>query len=279
MGERSITVVTVARGRHEHLANQLRLLDLSDPGSAHVVVSVDDPRVAAVVAEHRGRRRVTVLPYPMHPDGRPIAAARNHGVTTAIDEGADVVVLLDVDCLSGPATLDRYAMVASAGPPAIFCGPVTYLPEGTVPPSNPEVLRMHRRPHPARPDPQPGTLLTGGDHRLFWSLSACVTAPTWSLLGGFCEEYVGYGGEDTDLGRIAESVGVDLVWVGGADTYHQHHPVSRPPVEHVDAIVRNALIYRRRWGTWPMEGWLRELADAGHVRWTEHDLVLTTPGR
>ncbi|MGA8047378.1 MAG: galactosyltransferase-related protein [Dermatophilaceae bacterium] len=272
MADSHATVVTVAHGRHDHLAHQLRLLAMSNPLTPHVVVAVGDPGVAAVVHEHRGARRVRVVEHPIHPDGLPIAAARNHGVDVALDEGAAAIVLLDVDCLAGAGTIDRYASLACSGPPAILCGPVTYLPDGVVPPNRPIDLRIHRRPHPARPDPAPGALVACGDHRLFWSLSACVSASTWRLLGGFCEEYVGYGGEDTDLGQIARREGVDLVWVGGADVYHQHHPVSHPPVEHLDAIVRNSWIYRRRWGSWPMEGWLAELAGAGLVRWTEDDL-------
>lgn len=279
MPESSATVVTVARGRHEHLTHQLRLLALSDPTTPHVVVAVDDPGIAAVVRTNAGGRHVRVVEHPMHPDGLPIAAARNHGVSVALDEGAGVIVLLDVDCLAGPDTIDRYASLAAVGPPAILCGPVTYLAEGLAAPDHPGDLRIHRSPHPARPDPPAGTLVRGGDHRLLWSLSAAMSAATWRMLGGFSEEYVGYGGEDTDLGQVARRANVDLVWVGGADAYHQHHHVSRPPVEHVDAIVRNARTYRHRWGSWPMEGWLAELAALGLVRWTEDEVEVTPKPR
>lgn len=39
-----------------------------------------------------------------------------------------------------------------------------------------------------------------------------------------------------------------LTWVGGADAYHQFHPVSDPPVEHPDDILINAGVFHRRWG-------------------------------
>ncbi|MFD0427690.1 glycosyltransferase family 2 protein [Streptomyces zhihengii] len=48
-------------------------------------------------------------------------------------------------------------------------------------------------------------------------------------MGGFCEQYTGYGGEDTDFAATATRSGVDLWWVGGAEAYHQHHPVHTPP--------------------------------------------------
>jgi len=47
-----------------------------------------------------------------------------------------------------------------------------------------------------------------------------------------------------------------LGWVGGARAYHQHHPVSSPPVEHLDDILRNGRLFHERWGEWPMTGWL-----------------------
>ena len=42
--------------------------------------------------------------------------------------------------------------------------------------------------------------------------------------------------------------------------------MSRPPVEHVDDIVRNAEVYRRRWGVTPMLGWLEAFEERGLVR-------------
>ncbi len=103
-------------------------------------------------------------------------------------------------------------------------------------------------------------------HELFWSLSFAATPTTWDRCGGFDEAYVGYGGEDTDFGQRARAAGVDLAWVGGADAFHQHHPVSRPPVEHVDDILRNGAVFRARWGWWPMVGWLKEMEGMGLVR-------------
>ena len=136
-------------------------------------------------------------------------------------------------------------------------------------------------PHAARPNPPADVVEPGANWDLFWSLSFAVTATTWTYLGGFCEDYIGYGGEDTDLGVVAHERGVDLVWVGGAHAYHQFHPVSRPPVEHAADIVRNAHVFRRRWGRWPMEGWLRDLDALGVLRWggpASDELRLADPG-
>ena len=127
-------------------------------------------------------------------------------------------------------------------------GPVTYLDEGVGVPADPRPSTASGPPTP--PDRTPrGRLVRGGDHDLFWSLSCAVTAATWRTLGGFHEGYVGYGAEDTDLGRCARSRGVDLVWVGGADAFHQFHPVSHPPVEHLADIVRNATTFHAGGGS------------------------------
>ena len=34
-------------------------------------------------------------------------------------------------------------------------------------------------------------------------------------------------------------------------------------MHHLEAVVRNAGIFHRRWGWWPMTGWLEQFRDAG----------------
>ncbi len=100
---------------------------------------------------------------------------------------------------------------------------------------------------------------------LFWSLSFAVRAELWRELGGLCEQYSGYGGEDTDFGQLAASHRIPLTWVGGAWAYHQHHPGADPPVQHVGDIIRNASVFYQRWGWWPMGGWLAEFERRGLI--------------
>ena len=59
--------------------------------------------------------------------------------------------------------------------------------------------------------------------------------------------------------------GTALTWVCGAWAYHQYHPSPDPPVQHLTDIVRNAAIFHRRWGWWPMTGWLREFERRGLI--------------
>lgn len=273
-----VAVVTIAHGRHDHLAAQHRSLARGTVLPDHyLVVAMGDPAIA--------EDRVGALPRSVVRIGTaargalPLAAARNLGVRTAVDRGAEVVVLLDVDCLAGADLVDSYTRVVTEHPQRIWSGPVTYLPPPPPRgyPEDPADLVLWDDPHPARPRVAHDELLLSVDPNLFWSLSFAVHRETWARLGGFCEEYVGYGGEDTDLARTALVLGVDLGWVGGARAYHQHHPVSSPPVEHLDDILRNGRLFHRRWGDWPMGGWLEDLERLGLVRQDGDDWVRCAP--
>uniref|UniRef100_UPI0015F0E518 glycosyltransferase family 2 protein n=1 Tax=Pseudonocardia pini TaxID=2758030 RepID=UPI0015F0E518 len=200
----------------------------------------------------------------------PLAHARNAGAATALGLDADLLVFLDVDCIPGPTLVERYARAARTAGSSLLCGPVTYLPPGST--------ELVPDPHPARPDPPAGALVPETRRELFWSLSFAVTAEAWRRSGGFCEEYRGYGGEDTDFALTAGERGLGLHWVGGAHAFHQHHPPARTDEARVAEIVANARLFHRRRGRWPMVGWLHELAAAGAVEFDPaHDtLRLTT---
>lgn len=267
-----VAVVTIAHGRHEHLRHQLRGLAAGQRPGHFVLVAMGDPGLVTVLHGERppaGRVLVRELPPTGSPGADlPLSEARNLGAETAICAGADVLVFLDVDCIPSPSLVARYAQVAreaAAVPtPVVLCGEVGYLPPGADPAAlTSGDLRALARAHPARPTPAHGTVLDSDRFDLFWSLSFAMTARHWRAVGGFCEEYVGYGGEDTDFGQRVAAAGGTLRWVGGAEAYHQYHPSSSPPVEHLAAILRNANIFRRRWGWFPMGGWLQEFERLG----------------
>ncbi|MGW6714461.1 glycosyltransferase family 2 protein [Streptomyces globisporus] len=257
-------VITPAAGRHQHLTLQHRGLAAgSHTPDRYVVVAMDDPELGAVMG---GREPVaTVVDCPVSNGNLPLARARNLGAARAVEYGAELLVFLDVDCVPGEQLLQRYRQAAldSEHRRSLLCGTVSYLP-----PPGPYGYRLSElpalaKPHPGRPVPAPGELRRSEDHTLFWSLSFAVSAETWHAVGGFCEEYEGYGGEDTDYGQRARAVGVPLTWVGGAPAFHQHHPVSDPPVQHLHDILRNAETFHRKWGWWPMTDWLEAFAERG----------------
>ncbi len=262
-------VITTVHGRVEHLRRQRAGLRGSRiPADLHVVVAMNEPG-ACDTSDILGADPVpSRLARCDTEDGvLPLARARNTGAAAALAAGADLLVFLDVDCIPGPDLVGRYRLAAAnsdhAG--ALLCGPVSYLPPPGPDGYPADRLQHLSRPHPARPCPPDAQVVTGADHRLFWSLSFAVTAATWQRIGGFCEDYRGYGGEDTDFAQTAAARGVGLRWIGGADAFHQHHPVSNPPVQHLDDILRNAAVFHRRWGWWPMEGWLASFQELGLI--------------
>lgn len=254
----TVALITIVHGRHDHLANQaVSVRDGTRHPDLWVVVAMNDPTLTVAGA--------CVLHLDTDLPGLPLAAARNLGARHAISLGADVLVFLDVDCLPGPRLVEASAAAVDDAPDVVWSGVVTYLPP---PPDRGYALtdlQTLDAPHPGRPAPDAGERLDNPDPDLFWSLCFALHRHTWQRIGGFCEEYVGYGGEDTDFARVVHERGFRHGWLGDARPYHQHHEIESPPVRHVDAIVRNAAIFHDRWGVWPMTTWLNAFAELGLV--------------
>ncbi len=268
-------VVTIAHGRHDHLRAQQR--GLSDAGlrpEHYVVVAMGDEIL------HRWRPAVgvrpEVVPCTVPAAGLPLAAARNAGAEVALASGVEVLIFLDVDCLPGDGLVAAYVEAATARPDVVWSGPVTYLPPPPTTGYDLDRLPEMDSPHPARPAPAPGEWLFGGDPDLFWSLSFALHRDAWARIGGFCEDYVGYGAEDTDFAREAVRSGLQHGWCGSARAYHQHHATQSPPKQHLDAILRNGRVFRDRWGTWPMLGWLEQFEREGLVHRHGEDWLPST---
>lgn len=273
-----IAVLVIAADRRDHLRRLLDgVADQVRPPDDVIVVDLrpgaDAPRRASParhVALHGAR-----ADGPLH-----LAAGRN---LAAASTSCDRLVFLDVDCLPAPDLVARYVEALDTHPDAIAGGPVRYL--------RPDWLERcdHRRPTveqldggsdhpPARPRVAPGSVQRGDDHTLFWSLSFGVTRTTWDRVGGFDDSYVGYGAEDTDFALRARAAGVGLAWFGGGTAYHQWHPPSRDDPDKLDELIANAHRFRRRWGSWPMSGWLETLRRDGVVRFDDTGDLLERTG-
>lgn len=255
-------VITVAsRARAEHLARQRRVLAEVASDLVRVEAWLD-----ATPPDGIPDAGTLTLHVPPGPHGMRVGEGRNRAAAAAIAAGADLLVFLDVDCLPGAGLLESYRTAALAHPAAILCGAVTYL-SSVQRPETAADLPFLVRPHRARPALAPGLTraAANAEYDLFWSLSFAVTPATWRRLGGFHAGYQGYGAEDTDLAWTARAAGVEMRWVGGADAFHQWHPVSSPPWQHLDDILRNGATFHERWGSWPMGGWLEAFAAAGAI--------------
>jgi hypothetical protein len=255
-------VITTVSGRHRHLVGQRTGLRSGQVvPDLHVLVGMDDHELSRYAGS--AALATALIEVPCNHGRLPLARARNVGARLAIERGADLLIFLDVDCIPGPRLVQRYQASIDAQRPHLLCGPIGYLPPAPPTGYPPEQLAALAIPDSLRPVPAEHEVIPDGDPTLFWSLSFAISRDFWLKLGGFCELYEGYGGEDTDFGQLAAGQGVLPTWVGGAWAFHQHHNSKDPPVQHLSDIVRNATIFRQRWGWWPMRGWLEQFRALG----------------
>ena len=260
-GDPTVSVLTIVRGRRQHLLRQARgLLASSVQPSEWVIVSMgEDPLTKGDLGIPAG--------YPLRTDRvdgertLPLAQARNRAASIAT---GSVLLFLDVDCIPGADCLAE--LVAAAGDGGLWMGDIRYLPKDE--PAGEDWsesdLDAVGIAHPLLPDIGHGERVTR-PHEMFWSLCFAVSRESWALIGGFDESLRGYGAEDTDVAFAARARGLPFGNVG-ARAYHQHHTVCKPPLNHVEDLVANATRFHEKWGVWPMDKWLGQLDEAGYVR-------------
>jgi N-acetylglucosaminyl-diphospho-decaprenol L-rhamnosyltransferase len=264
----SLSVLVPVRDRTDHLANLVDGLNrAADAPRFELIVGWmggEDPRPAL------GRARgFAASAIEVEGEQLPLAAARNRLAETAAGEE---LVFLDADCIPSRSLLTAHA-AALYDRDALVVGEARYLPKGFQASGADElVLRRAGHPHPDRAGlfPSPGVVRADTRHELFWSLNFAVRRATFlERIGGFDEDYRGYGIEDTDFAMRAARAGVPVAWVGGALAFHQHHEPTRLRPEATASLVENARRYREHWGEWPARGWLAELGAKGLVGWDE----------
>jgi N-acetylglucosaminyl-diphospho-decaprenol L-rhamnosyltransferase len=259
----SVSVLTIVRGRSSHLANLIAGLERQTRAPDELVIAwMQD--VPSPLPETRFPVRSVLVPG----DPMPLAAARNRAAEAARGEQ---LILLDVDCIPAAGLVERYAATADAA--GVRLGDVLYLPPGGVERIDDAALDRIGVRHPAKPELAEDEIRATPSHGELWGLSFALSAADWRRAGGMDERYIGYGGEETDFAARLERAGVTMAWVGGARAYHQHHPIHIPPLQHFDAILRNARLFHATWGRWCMDYWLGQFAERGLI--TIDDTALT----
>ena len=246
----TISVLTIAQGRAAHLANViLGLARQVELPLEFIIAVMDDTPYDGLPDAPFPIRQILVPGTPAR-----LAAARNAAAAAA--RGA-CLVFLDVDCIPAPGLTLDYAG-ALAWLDGLVMGEVRYLPAGAAAPGwGYAAFEAVAEKHCDRQGPpQDAELALCTDYRCFWSLNFAMRAATFRRLGGFDERYVGYGGEDTDFGRVVQSAGVPLLWRRGAVVFHQHHAHHMPPVHHLRSVLANAQTFRCKWGEFTMGHWI-----------------------
>ncbi|QEA39480.1 glycosyltransferase [Pistricoccus aurantiacus] len=262
-----VSVLTLVRGRREHLVNLIHGLTRQTRLPDELIVAYMQPEPH----RHLPETRFPVREVYIDDEIMPLAKARNRAAQAANNE---VLIFLDVDCIPSPSLVESYRQALSERV-GLYLGEVFYLPAGAV--TTPlDYLRLDGvgKSHPARPtmpkegrrlEPDPGSL---------WGLSFALGRRDYWRAGGMDEAFYGYGGEETDFAWRLHDARVPFFWLGRARAYHQHHPMHAPPYPHFVHILRNADYFHRKWQRWCMEYWLGQFRDAGLIAWREEGNTL-----
>ena len=255
-------VLTIARGRRKHLLNMMQGLRQQTLLPDEMIVAVMDDEPFGDLPQMPFPVRQVVVPG----DPIPLSAARNAAAAAA---EADNLLFLDVDLIPAPDYV-RDCNDALVCWPGLLMGEVMYLPEGTADgPWTYEAFDRVAERHSDRQGPPPSGIRPCEDYRCFWSLNFAISRRDWDRSGGFCEDYAGYGGEDTDFGRVLAEREIPIGWMKGGRGYHQYHPHHMPPVHHIDHILRNTRVFKSRWGEYTMGHWLHAFELMGLIEKVE----------
>ncbi|MGB3181982.1 MAG: galactosyltransferase-related protein [Cyclobacteriaceae bacterium] len=263
-----ISILTLVHERRDHLVNLIMGLSRSKVMPNELVITFMNE---APYDDLPG------LPFPIRmlrvdsaETAIPLAEARNGAVQQA---DGDLLVFLDVDCIPDPALVGRFRQAAEQFD-GLMMGDIRYLPPQTAfDPCNFPALRKKAVAHPDRPVVHE-LVQPESRYELFWTLSFALQRELWDRLGGLDEGFRGYGGEDTDLAFTTRKMDIPFALVD-AVCYHQHHAVYRPPLQHFDDILVNAIRFHKKWDIWPMDGWLKAFADMGLIRWDKKSTEIT----
>lgn len=244
----TIVLSTCNENRADYIRNLHRSLEVHAPHVRHFVVTVGGK---------------PWKPWPdawtehIEDDGPfNLAKARNLAFSVA-SELDDILIWLDADCIVGSTTIPMYEKWLAKDPSAIAVGDATWLKLWPDQIDDVSSVQALREPEPERIFPKDGEIeyLTERETWLMYGLSFGMTADVWrksrESFGGFCEEFMGWGPEDTDFAKNAFLNGTPLFLMGGSTIYHQNHAEEWPPVTKIHLVVRNTNLFLSRHGEAP----------------------------
>ena len=187
------SIIITVRGRQSHLVKTVESV-IAETNSEIIVVHMNQPASYA-------HPRVISAEISSETD-LCVAKARNYGAQLA---SSDTLIFLDVDCFVQPGFVENY--VKHRSETKIVMGRCFYEP----------TLYEHSK----------RNTLMKPTWELFWSLSFMIERSLFNKLGGFDEQFVGYGVEDTDFAYRAYKAGLKFEWAPWAMCVHQYHEPSK----------------------------------------------------
>ena len=254
-----IAVLTLVKSRKGALINLIKGLSLNNYTAMELLI----------VHMNEDICDLPVTSFPIHSiclhtaEDLPLAKARNLAISHTT---AEHCIFVDVDCIPAANFMTSYECAFNKKD-ILWSGLLRHLKIGF-----PSSLATNELDQWSDDDPIRNDLKIL-PYELFWSLNFGCSKSLFEKIGGFDESYEGYGAEDTDCSFVARKKGVELGIVH-ATAYHQPHSSYNPPLNHLEDIVRNAIVFHEKWDRWPMEGWLAKFVEMGYVKWNDQDLVI-----
>lgn len=192
----------------------------------------------------------------------PLGQSRNIGADHA---AGDSLLFLDVDCIPAVDFVKTLSeQLQEYG--GLIMGQPKYLLEPLSNHKEPISLAEISVYHPLRPRME--KLELGDDPGMFWSLCFAISSQAFEKLGGFDEQYKGYGAEDTDLSFTCFDMEIPF-YLSQAIAYHQQHGFYKPPVNQLEAIVNNCNVFYKKWNHWCMSNHLNAFTELGLIDWNK----------
>lgn len=243
------SVVTIVKNRTHQLTNLIANLEgASQPPAELIIVWMAPPSDKSLMQSevfNIQHRFVTS-------EELPIPQARNKGFASA---SCERVIHLDVDCLCHPQLFE--AMMKYWQDDTILTDnviPVRLMEDGDTFEHLASTPELH--------------VTTSGKSNMhinrFQSSVFGLSKQAFEDIGGFDEQYHGFGIGDIDFATRCHAAGIKLRRLD-ISTFIQHRANYDFPINHLLDIVTNANLFKRKWGYFPATEWLGEFVARGYV--------------
>ncbi len=263
MNQNRISAIIIFSGRLGHLKNVLKGIEMGTTLPDELIL-VEMANSKSSLPEFDINIKHCVL-SDFEADKLPLGRARNYGAQQATFE---ILAFLDVDCIPSE---DYFCKIKndSLSDKALYMARPLYL-INMVNMKGFDVLKDALE-HPIRPIYTKTFQID--DYGQFWSLCFYMNANLFFEIGGFDEDYNGYGAEDTDFAFKCRDLKIPF-FLTDTNVYHQQHAFMRPPLNSMEAIVDNSNLFYSKWNVWPMSYHLQKFNDLGFIQWEPQQ---TTP--
>lgn len=255
-----ISLITIAANKNNHLNNLLEAISLQTVLPREVII-IDMHGDVKINKEYNFFTKVQALNFSG--DSLPLAAGKNLGARKAWEED---LIFLDVDCIPNPNFIEKMEehLICATG---LIMGEPRHLKTPIEELTGKKSLFENSVYHNDRPE-LTKELTPCTDPMLFWSMGCGIKKKLFLDIGGFDENYSGYGPEDTDLAYTIRKEKIDF-YLAKNVVYHHSREEMRLPLKNLDSIIQNSNYFFNKWGEWPMKSKLNSLAEKDLIEWTE----------